>query len=160
MSYLSHAVPTSLPYIRDSVDARSITPVNPTRWFLVPDSTPFSELKTLAVRRCKDRRDLSQRSSSVTTILYDQGLLPQSGFLLVRNAPGRREIISGYLPKLYCARWIHLLFCTCFLFHRLLAASHYLSSKFEGETLPPDGGYSEADGGWNEKQGECLDTQS
>lgn len=45
MSHLPHAVPTSLPYIRDSVNARSITPVKPTRWFLVPDSTPCSERK-------------------------------------------------------------------------------------------------------------------
>lgn len=63
-------MPTSLPNIRDSVNARSITPVNPTRWFLVPDSTPCSELKTSAVRRCKDRRDLSQRSSGDSRVQY------------------------------------------------------------------------------------------
>lgn len=106
MSYLS--VPTSLPYIRDSVNARSITPVNPTRWFLVPDSTPCLELKTSAVQRCKDRRDLSQRSSGDTTKLYDHGLLPQSGFLLVRNAPGRRERISGLSPQTLLCKVIHL----------------------------------------------------
>lgn len=45
MSHLPHALPTLLPYTRDSVKARSITPVKPTRWFLVPDSTPCSERK-------------------------------------------------------------------------------------------------------------------
>lgn len=132
MSYLS--VPTSLPYIRDSVNARSITPVNPTRWFLVPDSTPFSELKTSAVR-CKDRRDLSQRSSGDATILYDRGLLPQSGFLLVRNAPGRRESISGLSPQTLSCKVIHPIYVYywisshCVLFHRLLVASYQISME-------------------------------
>lgn len=103
MSYLS--LPTSLPYVRDSVNARSITPVNPTRWFLVPDSTPCSELKTSAVRRGET---YPKEAAVILQYCMTIGLLPQSGFLLARNAPGRRETISGLSPQTLLYKVIHL----------------------------------------------------
>ena len=147
----SHAVPTSLPNIRDSVNARSITPVNPTRWFLVPNSTPCSELKTSAVRRCKDRGDLSQRSSGVTTIWYDHGLIATIRVFAGSECTGEMGDHIRLSPPNFIVQGDPSTFIgshqTCVPFHRLLVASHNLSSNFNGKTLLPDSGYSEADGG-------------
>lgn len=137
------ALPTSLPYIRDSVSARSITPVIPTRWFLVPDSTPCSELKTSAVRR-------GQTYPKEAAVILQYCLLPHQGFAGSECTGEKGEHIRAISQTLLC-KVIHLrllldLHNTCVLFHRLLAVSYHLSSNFSGKTLPPDGGYTEADG--------------
>lgn len=147
MSYLS--LPTSLPYVRDSVNARSITPVNPTRWFLVPDSTPCSVLKTSAVRRGET---YPKEAAVILQLWMAIGLLPRSGFLLARNAPGRREAISGLSPQTLLCKVINL---HTYVYYWILSDLCFFSPpprrllsfivKFQMERLPPDD--SEADGG-------------
>lgn len=115
MSHLSHAVPASLPCVRDSVDARSITPGKPTRWFLVPDFYAMFGVKTSAVRWGKDRRNLSQRSSGVTTA-HGHWVFAGS------ECTGEKGDLIRLSPKLYCVSWTIYVYwiSSCVHFHRLL----------------------------------------
>lgn len=110
------------------------------------------------------RRDLSQRSSGDTAILYDHWPFATIRVFAGSECTGEkgdhiRAISPNFIVQGDPSTFVIGSHQTCVLFHRLLVASYHLSSNFNGKTLPPDGGYSEADGGWNEKQGECLDIE-
>lgn len=149
MSHLPHAVPTSLPYIRDSVNARSITPVKPTRWFLVPDSTPCSERKrrhsgtvqgqTKLIPK-KQRCNYSPWPVATIRLFAGSECSGEEGDHIRLSPQTRLCIVQADPPALIGSHH------SCVLFHRLLVASHHSSSNLDLTTLPPDGGYSEADG--------------
>lgn len=140
MSHLPQAVPTSLPYIRDSVNARSITPVKPTRWFLVPDSTPCSERKRRHSGTVQGQRKLIPKEQRCN---YSQWPVATVRVFAGSECSGEKGDHIRLSPKT-------LLFIvqpdrpigshhSCVLFHRLLVASHPLLSNLNLRTLPPDG---------------------